>query len=138
MLHYEGVLIAQGSRSVRWFHYWLREYSLVDLIVSDIKSIGPVGLAGRVIRLSDHGHRPDYVVRTAAVDGAKWAVAYSVGDFAWPARVANTVSKPLEHRARISRPRASGWRRAAVRPGRRRGSPCEGSWSGCSRPSRSP
>jgi len=76
MLH-EGVLVAQGTYSVRWFHDWLREYSLVDLIISDIESIGPVGLAERVIRLADHEHRPDYVVRTAAVGGAKWAVANS-------------------------------------------------------------
>ena len=75
MLLHEGVLIAQGTYSVRWFHDWLREYSLVDLIISDIESIGPAALAERVIRLADHEHRPDYVVRSAAVGGAKWAVA---------------------------------------------------------------
>ena len=31
MLLHEGVLIAQGTYNVRWFHDWLREYSLVDL-----------------------------------------------------------------------------------------------------------
>jgi hypothetical protein len=77
MLLREGVLVAQGTYSVRWFHDWLREYSLVDLIISDIESIGPAGLAERVIRLADREHRPDYVVRTAAVGGAKWAVAKS-------------------------------------------------------------
>ncbi len=77
MLLHEGVLVAQGTYSVRWFHDWLLEYSLVDLIISDIESIGPVGLAERVIRLADHEHRQDYVVRTAAVGGAKRAVANS-------------------------------------------------------------
>jgi hypothetical protein len=77
MLLHEGVLVAQGTYSVRWFHDWLREYSLVDLIISDIDSIGAVGIAERVVRLADHEHRQDYVVRTAAVGGAKWAVANS-------------------------------------------------------------
>lgn len=59
MLLHEGVLVAQGTYSVRWFHDWLREYSLVDLIISDIESIGPVQLAERVIRLADNEQRPD-------------------------------------------------------------------------------
>jgi hypothetical protein len=75
MLLHEGVLIAQGTYSVRWFHDWLREYALVDLIISDIESIGPLQLAQRIILLADQEHRPDYVVRAAAVGGAKWIVA---------------------------------------------------------------
>jgi hypothetical protein len=75
MLLHEGVLVAQGTYSVRWFHDWLREYSLVDLIVSEIESVGPVQLAEKVVFLAELENRPDYVVRAAAVGGAKWIVA---------------------------------------------------------------
>jgi len=61
--------------SVRWFHDWLREYSLVDLLISEIESIGPVELAQRVVGLGQDENRPDHVIRSAAVGGAKWAVA---------------------------------------------------------------
>ena len=76
MLVHEGVLVTQGTHTVRWLHDWLREYSLVDLLISDIETLGPTSLAERVIELSAEEDRPDHVIRAAAVGSTKWAVSH--------------------------------------------------------------
>ncbi len=74
MLVHEGVLLAQGTHAIRWMHDWLREYALIDLLVGNIATPGPVGLAEQVFLLKSRLGCHDHVVRSAALGGAKWVI----------------------------------------------------------------
>jgi hypothetical protein len=71
MLLNEGVIRERGNAAVVWIHDWIREYALVDVLVSRCDSESAQALARRI--LADCGI--DYVGRSAAAAGMKWVVA---------------------------------------------------------------
>jgi hypothetical protein len=70
MLVREGALL-EGGQSVQWMHDWLREYALVDYVVSRVSNSSIPELAAAIVAIS-----VDHVARTAAVAGLKWMAAH--------------------------------------------------------------
>jgi hypothetical protein len=71
MLVREGVLIRPGTHAVRWVHEWVREYAIVDYLISGIGSLGARPLIDAVLTIT-----VDHVARVAAVGGAKRIIAH--------------------------------------------------------------
>lgn len=74
MLLREGVLRTHGAVAVNWAHEWLREYSLIETLISRIESVSAATLAEAV----HSSCAKDYVARAAAAAGLKWIVANPV------------------------------------------------------------
>jgi hypothetical protein len=70
-LHREGVLVAQTTHSYRWTHDWLREYALIDYLVSMTSDKTIASLLDEITTIP-----VEHVGRTAAVAGMKWAIAH--------------------------------------------------------------
>jgi hypothetical protein len=71
MLQNEGVIREQGNAAVVWIHDWIREYALVDVLLSRCENESAQALARQI--LADCGI--DHVGRSAATAGMKWVVA---------------------------------------------------------------
>jgi hypothetical protein len=71
MLLREGVIREQGAGAVAWIHEWLREYALVDQLLSRCEVPSAVTLARRIAADCPI----DHVARAAAAGGVKWVVA---------------------------------------------------------------
>lgn len=71
MLLNEGVIREQGNAAVVWIHDWIREYALIDVLLSRCAAESAQALARRI--LADCGI--DHVGRSAAAAGMKWVVA---------------------------------------------------------------
>jgi hypothetical protein len=72
MLLREGVIREQGADAVAWIHEWLREYALVDRLLSRCNASTAVMLARRIVA----DCAIDHVARAAATGGAKWVIAH--------------------------------------------------------------
>ena len=71
MLLAEGVIREQGTAAVVWIHDWIREFALIDVLLSRCEGASALTLARRI--LADCGI--DHVGRSAAAAGMKWVVA---------------------------------------------------------------
>lgn len=71
MLRREGVLREHGADAVAWVHDWIREYAIIDCLLSRLNEPSAVSLA-RQIAADCH---VDHVARAAAAGGIKWVVA---------------------------------------------------------------
>jgi hypothetical protein len=70
-LQREGVVTSQGTHAYRWVHDWVREYALVDYLVSVNGHQTMAELLDEIATLP-----VDHVGRTAAVAGLKWIIAH--------------------------------------------------------------
>lgn len=73
MLLREGVIRDQGTNAVAWIHEWIREYALIDRLLSRCKSASGIALAQQIVA----DCTIDHVGRSAAAGGVKWVAANS-------------------------------------------------------------
>ncbi|MBI3866042.1 MAG: hypothetical protein HY290_29545 [Planctomycetia bacterium] len=71
MLLREGVLREQGASTVAWSHELLREYSLMDTLLSRCPTASAVDLARQIVSTCSI----DQVARLAATGGLKWVLS---------------------------------------------------------------
>lgn len=71
MLAREGVIERVSTIRVRWVHEWLREYSLVDQLLTRCEAVSGIAIARRIV--SDC--TLDHVSRAAAAGAMKWVIA---------------------------------------------------------------
>jgi hypothetical protein len=70
-LRREGVITPQGTHAYRWAHEWVREYAIIDYLVSTTESQTLDWLLKEIATI-----RVEHVARTAAVAGVKWLIAH--------------------------------------------------------------
>jgi hypothetical protein len=71
MLLREGVLREQGAAAVTWAHEWLREYAIIETLVTRLETVSAASLAKTIYDSCD----TDHVARAAAAAGLKWIAA---------------------------------------------------------------
>lgn len=69
-LRREGVVVREGTHACRWVHDWVREYALIDYVVSVVGHRTMVDLITEIATLP-----VDHVARTLALAGLKWIIA---------------------------------------------------------------
>ncbi|MEX2119726.1 MAG: hypothetical protein WD847_09035 [Pirellulales bacterium] len=71
MLLREGVIRERGAGAVAWIHEWLREYALLDRLLSRCEAASAVTIARRVVADCPI----DHVARSGAAGAMKWVLA---------------------------------------------------------------
>jgi hypothetical protein len=70
-LRREGVITLQGTHAYRWAHDWIREYAIIDFLVSTTDNQTLDWLLDEIATIT-----MEHVARTAAVAGVKWLTAH--------------------------------------------------------------
>ena len=70
-LRREGVIVRETTYAYRWIHDWVRDYAIIDYIISNISNLNVASLLDQVTSV-----RVEHVARTAAVAGVKWIIAH--------------------------------------------------------------
>jgi hypothetical protein len=71
-LRREGVITSPGTHAYRWAHDWIREYAIIDYLVSTTDNQTLDWLLDEIATIP-----VEHVGRTAAVAGVKWLIAHS-------------------------------------------------------------